>query len=402
MGRAKALAHPGPFAALVLGAALVALLTSSVEPVRRFAFLDFYDYFYAARAVLDGVSPYDTSWADQAAAADGAPNIVGSDFIYPAWFSLAITPLASLPPAAAAAVWYLFSALLLLHALGSRLDDQPRWQLALLLWPPALFSLFVGQVNILLATLLMAAFFDREKAALRAGISLGVACAIKLSPLLLCATFFLSGRRRVALLALGTCAALVLVGELVLPGSTKVFVTQVLPDVAALDVRHAHPVNQSLSALFLRCFSATPHTLPLLERPAWVAPLTALSSVSLVSLSCVAGLRAGKANELALWAMSIAVMLLVSPLSWESTYVLLTGPLCGFVREPRLRPTVVAVIALTIVERCLDPLANTPEQLPAWLRVGVWPSFSIAAALVVVATSLHTLRGSLASPRASD
>lgn len=76
---------------------------------------DFGAYYLAARALSNGESPFDAQVAARLAAGEGITH--HSPYIYPPLLALVLRPLAVLPYAVAAAVWFVLSAGALLAAL---------------------------------------------------------------------------------------------------------------------------------------------------------------------------------------------------------------------------------------------------------------------------------------------
>lgn len=378
-------------AAVFLSAFGALLATSDAEPIRAFAAVDFYDYYYAAEAVRSGVDPYDAAWAHARGVADGVPVIEGSNYIYPAWFAAVLTPLTALPPRVAASLWYVLSAVVLLVLLG-RLAPAPRqrWLALGLLFPPALFSLFVGQVNIVLLALLVWSWEGRDRRPATAGALLGLAAAIKLTPALLLLVPLFRRRYRFVTAAAFVGLACISLGELAAPGSSAGFLRHVVPDVGVLDVRHAHPANQSISALFLRLFTENDWTVPWINAPELARALSGVVSAALVG---VAGwtawrARAGYASDEArAWAVGIAVLVVVSPLAWEATFVLTLLAMSLLLLNGVRARWLAAAWLLIAAPRALNDFAAHPDSYPFLQHVPPLTSLATLATLFLVAVA---------------
>jgi hypothetical protein len=376
---------------LVLG---VVLATSAAGPVRDFAHVDYFDYHFAAEATWAGVSPYDADWAEARAGAAGAPWIPGSDYLYAPWFSALLVPLSSLPAAWAANVWFAgsaFATLLALTLLATGLPRSWAWMLAGGLLPPVLFTLFVGQVNAWLLLGLVVAWCLRDRAPGWAGAALGLCAAIKLAPVVLIGWAAWRGRLRTALVALGVVGALGLLGELVSPGSTLTWWTEVLPSTRAQLPHHPHPANQSVYGLALRVFTQNDWTTPVLHRPSLIAPLVAGALGVLALAIAIPARRPGPAApnaEHAEWAAITAWMLIASPLSWESTWMLALLPL-GLLARLGARWSLLPVAALIVAQRAMDGFANAPEAWPVLQQVPPLSSLSLLGGVVLIGLALH-------------
>src|SRR5439155_13505639 len=118
---------------------------------------------------------------------------------------------------------------------------------AVAMWlEPVDMTLHFGQINLLLLALVLA---DLALPRRWQGIGVGLAAAIKLTPLIFIGYLLLTRRLRAALVATGTFAATVALGFALLPGGS----------VAFWGGRFAQPgdgperlVNQSLNGLILR------------------------------------------------------------------------------------------------------------------------------------------------------
>jgi alpha-1,2-mannosyltransferase len=172
---------------------------------------DFPIYWSAARTILAGESPY------------GAERGLHG-YVYPPFLALAVAPLAALPLAAAAGLWYAINLALILaslraaqRALATGLPSAAaRWALpaaAVGLGGVFADNLALGQANLALLALTVTAVLwlldgRRERGA---GALLGVACCIKMYPALLLLPALLRGRWRAAL---GFAAGLLVAGVL--------------------------------------------------------------------------------------------------------------------------------------------------------------------------------------------
>lgn len=362
------------------------LLTSELEPVQRYAFVDFFDYYFAGDAVLNGADPYDATRSEAMAKAADVPVIHRSPFIYPAWCAIAMVPMSLVPPWAAAGTWFGLSALLLI---GTLRDATPKlglpgyaWPLALL-FPPVLFTLFVGQVNALLLSLLWIAWSRREKKPVVAGLALGLAIGIKLNPLLLFVPLLAARRFRVVTVATMTGLACLAIGELVLGGSTWTFASRVLPGIAALDPIHAHPVNQGLKGFFLRLFVENPWTQPIANSTSMTRAALIISWALLGVVLVATAVKGRRRREDGAWAFAIGLMIAASPLAWESLYAMALLPMALLWRAGHRLP-LVAVWSTSFIQRVLDDFANHPHAHPVLASIPPLSSIALAGIMTLM------------------
>ena len=162
--------------------------------------------------------------ASEALYAGGDPYHLGGPFpyIYPLFLVTVIRPLAALPVRAASVVWFLLQAACLMFVLRGtrlRLGRMTLTGAAALAVLVAVFGdvlqieFLNGQVNLLVVALVVGAVLV-ESAAL-AGVWLGAAIALKLTPALLLVYFVVQRRYGAALQALAWAAAFVLLPWLI-------------------------------------------------------------------------------------------------------------------------------------------------------------------------------------------
>ena len=199
---------------------------------------------------------------------------------------------------------------------------------------PLADTMWLGQINILLMALVVADLMAVARGRRWAGIAIGIAAGIKLTPLLFVVLLLWSRRWRPAALALGTFVATVAVGFVALPRDALAFWT-----VALRDTRRIAPsewiVNQSFDGVVARFWP---------DAPGWVW---------LIGAAAVCGLAIGLAGRLLarnLPIMAAAVVGVASafaaPFSWEHHWIWLVilcwWPLCaaivGFANRDRRWP----------------------------------------------------------------
>jgi alpha-1,2-mannosyltransferase len=242
-------------------------------------------------------------------------------FTYPPFAALVFTPLTLLPMTAAQVVWSLVNvaALLLLLWLSVRaarpgLDRQRLLGWSLILMTPAFFiepvhlTFAFGQVNIVLAALILADLTGSLRLGGRTlprGVLLGVAAAIKLTPLVFVPYLVLTRQTRAGLVALGTFAGCSVATAATGPGVSWSYWTKY-----ATDAKRVGGVfyisNQSVQAVVDR----------LDHRVVSTALTTAVSAVVLVAGIALAR-WAWQASSSFLGLLVCATTgLLVSPITW--------------------------------------------------------------------------------------
>lgn len=279
---------------------------------------DFRNYYLAAQDIAAGRDAY-------ARALRCCNNVVSNDgFNYPPLIAELVRPLTGLSLKAAAQAWLVLNQLMLAGTMlvtwrALRDHVSPGALLALfsltLVFRPLLVAIELAQVSVLLALLLAVAAhsYSRRQEAALGGVAVAVATLVKLLPGVMALAFIRWDRRPRFLLGAATLAGsgLVIVGVLwVLTPVTQEFFFQVLarftgaPDIFG---------NQSLQAVSRRA------QIVLLGgvRPAGQV-LTAVAILALIATTWWWGARTeGQVGRLVVFASLLAVIPLVSPLTWD-------------------------------------------------------------------------------------
>jgi alpha-1,2-mannosyltransferase len=177
---------------------------------------------------------------------------------------------------------------------------------------PVAYTLYLGEVNLILAALVGADLLRRRDGAWWQGIGTGLAAGIKLTPLIFVAYLALTGRLRAAAVAAGTFAVTVAAGSGGLPGPSRTFwLGGVFGDQNRIG-DPANPSDQSLSGAVARLAGTrdAPHL--------WW--LIAVLAVGLAGLA-VAIWAHRRGYRLAGFACCAVTGLLVSPMSWTHHWV---------------------------------------------------------------------------------
>lgn len=173
----------------LLGLAAIAIVTAAV--LRRDRGTDFDGYYEGGVAVIEGRSPYDDEGVER----------------YPPAFPAFMAAFAALPYVVAIAVWSLIGvgfaavavegAARLAGAEGPAAFDRRRWLPLLLASPYLVDGLLQAQSQVLiLGAVVGALWLARRGQDLRAGLVIGAAASLKLTPAILAVYWLLKGRWR--------------------------------------------------------------------------------------------------------------------------------------------------------------------------------------------------------------
>jgi alpha-1,2-mannosyltransferase len=331
---------------------------------RRHGFFDLHMYRSSIRWWLDGHSLYSYTH----------PRF-GIGFTYPPFAALCLLPLAlvTLPVAAvvlslltvaavAVTTWWLVAPLAQRHG-------WPQWFVVGLAVPvvcalePIRETVGFGQVNMLLVALVLG-----DVAALRAGrswagVGIGLATAVKLTPGLFVVYLLLTGRRREAAVATGTVLGATLVGALVAPAASWRYWTRTIWETSRVGSPDKTS-NQSLLGFLARLADPAPP-----DRRLWF--LLSCLVLAAVLWRAVRAYRQG--DELVGITLTGVGTCLASPISWSH----------------HLYWVVPAVVVLvdTAAERPLGTAAERPVGTAAGRR----RALAATGAAVVVAVFASSL-----------
>jgi alpha-1,2-mannosyltransferase len=229
-------------------------------------------------------------------------------FTYPPFAALMFSPLALTSWPIAVAVGLAVNAgcvvLLVRWFLVPMLQRRgwPRWTpcalgfLALLVFEPVRDTVSYGQINLVLLVLVCAGLrYPRL-----AGVGIGLAAAIKLTPAVFIGYLLLSRRYRAAATAAGTSAGATIVAFLLAPDASRVFWTSAVWDTGRVGKLY-YVSNQSLRGVLAR-----------LEAP----EMWWLVAVALVVTYWCWWVRTRRPDAMAGYAVTGAVGCLISPVTW--------------------------------------------------------------------------------------
>jgi hypothetical protein len=328
----------------VIGALVVVALAARVMAAVEAGLIDgddFTPYWNGASSVAAGESPY--IWL-----AENRPQEL-PDYIYPPWLALLLAPLTRvLDYPTARWAWLAVSALSL--AVGGLLVVRAtgiRWRgpqaLALVaaigVLPSALLALGIGQLSPLLLLLLAVVYAGASGARPRGpGAALGalavaIGAHLKTIPALLGGYFLLRGKWR-------ECAIATVAGGLLLVASIAVlgwaphwaYLTQVIP---AQNHWFGGPFNVSLTGIFTRLLVETDFAVPIVSAPLIARVAIVVGTVGVIVLTGWAIRRApaDRAGEQAAIAITVAAMLLISPINGSYNLLLTVIPLAVTIKR---------------------------------------------------------------------
>ncbi|HEY0358840.1 MAG TPA: glycosyltransferase 87 family protein [Mycobacteriales bacterium] len=296
-------------AQLTMVAIVVALVAYGLlAHAQRHGFFDLVIYRGAVRWWLDGNELY----------AFVQPNSGGYGFTYPPFAALCMVPMAFLPLDAAAAVtsaataatitlttWWLLAPVAERHG-------WPRWFAVALAVPivsglePIRETMGFGQVNLFLVALVLADVVALRRGAPWAGVGIGLAMAVKLTPGLFVVYLLATRRWRAAGVAVGTFAAATLLAAMVDSGMSWQFWTQTLWQTSRVG-RLDYVSNQSLLGVLARLADPGPP-----DRLLWLT--LCLAVFALLLWRAVRAYRAG--DDLVGFTLTGLATCLLSPISW--------------------------------------------------------------------------------------
>ncbi len=207
---------------------------------------------------------------------------------------------------------------------------------AVSLWlEPVAMTLFFGQINLVLLVLVIGdlALPDRFRGK---GIGIGLAAAIKLTPLIFVAYLLFTRRVRAAAVSALTFAATIGLGFVLLPHASAVYWGGQFEQPGSTPF---HLLNQSLNGVILRLTHVGPHA-----HAYWLAAAIVTAVVGLGT--AVAASRRG--HELLGVVICAATGLLISPVSWSHHYVYVIPALVLAAYGPRRLGYRIAGVALIV------------------------------------------------------
>ncbi|MEO3784088.1 glycosyltransferase 87 family protein [Actinocorallia sp. B10E7] len=278
--------------------------------------LDHYIYWLGGQAVTDGTSLYSERHS-------------GLWFTNTPFMAVLFAPMAALPLTAARMVWQLASVAAFAWACVSalRLAGRRPTRSAVaaavalgLLLEPVWHSLFLGQVNLFLLALVLADV-QRVSTGRRAGIGIGIAAAVKLTPAVFIVLLLAAGRVRAAMTAAGTFVLCTATAHLITPDASRLYWLHTFYDTSRVGVPYIS--NQSPYGALARILGGVDHI------GAWYQAVPVVFGILGLTL---AALWARRGDWLAAAAVTGVTGLLMSPISWSHHWVWAVPALAVLVR----------------------------------------------------------------------
>jgi hypothetical protein len=306
--------------------------------------------------------------------------------VHPPLNALLFALLTLLPFPSAALVWTLICVAVLLLTINAlinalQLPITGAWRaivlLLLLNWYPVWLHLHLGQITIILFGLIVGAWLCLRRG--RDGIAgalLAVAALLKMYPAFLLGYALFQRRWRTLWAATLTVIALVTLQMTANSAHWFDYFTQVAPQNA--DEWGSDARNASLQSISMRLFVGNHEVAPLIDRPQAELPWRiGFYAITLGIFVWALWQQRGAQDLTGAYSMFLSAMVLLSPLSWEHSYILLLLPLgyvwSSFQSDPHILrrwPVRVALLTLALsmcpAEIVLLELkgAYLPERIP--------------------------------------
>jgi len=357
-----------PAVAVLLLLAQVVVL--ALWPAAHLLMIDLQVYRAGGEHVLAGTPLYDGG------------VLLDLPFVYPPFAAVVFVPLTVLPLPLLKFLWTAAGVALVMFVVrrsatlvGWRVDPAVVALLAavLLALDPVRTTFYLGQINVVLLAVVLADVTGRPGR--WRGVGLGLAAAVKLTPLVFVVYLLLTGRVRAAVTALTTFAAAVGVGVLVAPADSVAYWLEGTFAAADRISPVASAANHSLDGLLARAGA-----------PGWVG-LAATAVVGAAGLAvAVAAHRRGEP----LLGLTVCGLLsaAVAPFAWSHHFVWF-GPLVvllahraqGGSRRAAAALGAVLAVTLAVVTRLPGP---TVGPIPSTGLISLQPDVYLVAVIVTL------------------
>jgi alpha-1,2-mannosyltransferase len=340
-------------------------------------------------------------WGGHAVRHDSALYLTlayGHWFTYSPFAAIVYVPVAALPLAVARVLWDLvsvaalaWSCVLVLKLAGYR---PSRWQVAgvvaaAMALDPVYETLFLGQINLILLALILTDIWRVSRGpsyGRSAGIGIGIAAAIKLTPAIFIVFLLLARRTRAALVAAGTFAGCGLIGFLVAPDASKLYWRHLFFDTHRVGAPYIS--NQSPYGTAIRIAGGQAHI-----GSWWIVIPLAFAAAGLTA----AVILARRHDWLAATGAAGATGLLVSPISWAHHWVWILPALVLLVRAGHRVAAAAGYLLFALAPFWFTPHAAGPREYGFhWLLTLVANCFLLAGLVFlgyVIWSALAGLRG---------
>jgi hypothetical protein len=308
--------------------------------------LDFHIYRLGGQVIGDGKHLYleqlDAHW-----------------FTYPPFAAVLFKPIAALPMVFSRVLWelssvaaFVTSTVMVLKLAGFRGSRTAMAGIvaAGILLEPVWHTLFLGQINLILLNLILADIWLLSRGR-PAGIGVGIAAAIKLTPAIFVVLFLLAGRTKAALTASATFVLCVLLGWLIAPDASRLYWLHIFYDTRRVGAPYIS--NQSPFGAAIRILGG---------RDAvgdWYLLVPLMLAVAGLAIGSV---FARKGDWLAAAAATGTTGLLVSPISWTHHWVWIVPSLAVLVRDGRRWPALGGYLLFVLAPPWWTPHSGGPRE----------------------------------------
>lgn len=328
------------------------------------------------------------------------PHQTALPFTYPPFAALVLLPLSYLPWAvvrwgwqiiSVVCLWWLVQLSLRLVAPNDNTTAQDVWRRRTMLWTalalwlePVRTTLNYGQINLVLAVAVLAGMTTRRSHL--AGVGVGLAAGIKLTPALSGVYFLAAKRWGAAIWSAIAFAATVGIGYVVAPSQSASYWFDVLAQTDRIG-RIGSPINQSLRAALSRTVG---HDVGI--GPIWLAGVVVAVGF------CFFALRAAvRANDVLAGVVTVQLgTLLVSPISWSHHWVWMVPAVLWLLYGATSRLTVASAIAwlvatgsylISFLETIPSPNSGIPQAWYANVLGWAYPACALLTLAAIAVAS---------------
>jgi alpha-1,2-mannosyltransferase len=232
---------------------------------------------------------------------------------------------------------------------------------------PMYQTLFLGQINLILLALILTDVW-RVSQGRDAGIGVGIAAAIKLTPAIFIVFFLLARRTKAAFIAAGTFILCGLIGFLIAPRASKLYWEHLSHDTKRVGAPYIS--NQSPYAAAIRIAGGQGHI-----GTWWIIIPLAFAVIGLTA----AAILARRQDWLGATAVTGTTGLLVSPISWAHHWVWILPALVLLVRNGHRITAAIGYLLFALAPFWHTPHSGGPREYGFhWLQTLVANCFLIA------------------------
>ena len=313
-------------------------------------------------------------------------RIKGLGFNYPPIAALALSPLTLLNELVAERVFFTVSlALVVVFAIVCvrMLPRRPEMWLSvplfisfLIFMMPATLTLRLGQINAVVAALVLLDAVLLERGSRFAGAGSGLGAALKVTPAFAIVVFIATRRFRAARVAIAAFASASLIGAVAYPSETKRYWTSVLWQTQRVgntssqfnDRQRSLTSHGTVSADFSNSMRRVVSWLPVgghIQTAVWLLLATIVAAVAIVRV----GIAFDRRSYLAAMTLASCASYAISPITWGH-HLFFLGPMALLtVGDGRSRPRVMAAAVAAFL--VLDPIEQGEGSYMSLARVGL-------------------------------